>query len=99
MTVASPFAPFDTSEPVGHPLDLLPSPTPITPVPDSAAPPHFTHRKYGEPAATWEYRDRAGLLLGYTVRFDCQDGKQVLPRTWCRYEDGAERWSWKSFAA
>jgi putative DNA primase/helicase len=98
MTVASPFAPFDTSEPAGQPGDLRVSPAPITPVPVSAGPARFTHPQYGDPTATWAYRDGAGLLLGHTVRFDCEGRKKILPRTWCRHEDGSERWSWKSFA-
>ena len=97
MTAASPFAPLEMCEPVA--VELRPSPTPITPVPANAAPVRFTHPKYGEPTAMWEYRDGAGRLLGYAVRFDCQGRKQILPRTWCRHEDGSERWTWKSFSA
>jgi putative DNA primase/helicase len=99
MTAASPFAPFGPSDPVGPLGDLRPSRVPITPVPVNAAPVGFTHPQHKEPSVTWAYHDPSGLLLGYAVRFDCNGGKQILPRTWCRYVNGSERWSWKSFAA
>jgi putative DNA primase/helicase len=36
-------------------------------------------------------------VLGYTVRFEVDGEKQILPRTWCRREDGTESWCWKAF--
>jgi uncharacterized protein (DUF927 family) len=33
------------------------------------------------------------------ARFDVDGGKQILPRTWCRHENGSESWSWKGFCA
>jgi putative DNA primase/helicase len=72
--------------------------TPITPVPPDAAPAWFTHRSFGLPVAKWEYRDREARLLGYAVRFEVDGQKQILPRTWCRREDGNESWCWKAFS-
>jgi putative DNA primase/helicase len=72
---------------------------PITPVPAEAAPVWFTHPRFGLPVAKWEYRDGEGRLLGYTVRFEVDGKKQILPRSWCRREDGSESWCWKGLGA
>lgn len=73
---------------------------PITPVPAGAGEYPRAHVKRGRPEATWEYRDRAGQLLGVVFRFRTSDGgKEVLP---CVYavnrETGEEAWRWLSFA-
>jgi len=74
-------------------------PTPVLPVPPDAHAPGFKHSRYGEASAFWQYRDRDGRLLGYVARFDGPDGKQILPRTWCRLPDGSHEWHWKAFPA
>jgi putative DNA primase/helicase len=79
--------------------DVQPAPVPITPIPRDAPAVSFSHPRFGSPAATWEYRDRDGRLLGYTVRFESSGEKQVLPRTWCQHPDGSESWWWKGFSA
>lgn len=46
------------------------------PVPPS----EIKHYKHGKPAVLYQYRTRAGKLIGYTARFHLEDGtKQVLP--------------------
>jgi putative DNA primase/helicase len=89
-----PFAPL---EPVPLPLgggaeDLIA----IVPVPDHAPEAGFRHPRYGESSATWAYRDHEGRLLGHVARFETPEGKQILPRSWCRVADGPPRWCWKS---
>jgi putative DNA primase/helicase len=60
--------------------------------------PSFRHR-HGEPSATWEYRNASGDLVGYVCRFDLPGGgKDVLPMTWCRDNNGRTEWRWKGFA-
>lgn len=52
--------------------------------------------------ARWAYRDRAGNLVGWTCRVEFQKsdgtrGKDVIPLTWQRREDGTERWRQGAF--
>lgn len=97
MTADPAFAPLRIqSQPA--PMMAQSAPVPITPVPADKPPVYFSHPHLGTPVGTWEYRDREGRLLGYTARFEVNGEKQILPRTWCRHEDGSESWSWKSFA-
>src|SRR5215207_2503380 len=94
-----PFAPLDPAEivpPPAAPADAL---VPIVPVPDDATEPSFWHLKHGEPAAVWTYRDADCRVLGHVARFDTPEGKQILPRSWCRVSDGSSRWAWKALAA
>jgi hypothetical protein len=66
------------------------------PVPDGAPEPAFTHAKHGKPSAAWTYRDGAGRILFYTVRFDLQDGnKEILPRCYGTLK-GKIGWHWKA---
>jgi putative DNA primase/helicase len=45
-----------------------------------APPTEIRHYKHEKPAALYQYRTRAGKLIGYTARFHLEDGsKQVLP--------------------
>jgi putative DNA primase/helicase len=71
--------------------------SPAMPVPADAPPPPDRHPSKGEWSARWTYRDSAGRLLGYVVRIDAPDGKQVLPLT-CWTEAGRLKWRWKGFA-
>ena len=74
--------------------------TPIHPVPDSA-PDYRTqwhHYARGKPTAHWEYRSRAGQLLGVVCRFDKSDGtKDVQPLAWCCSAAGELAWRYKAF--
>jgi putative DNA primase/helicase len=45
-----------------------------------APPSEIKHYKHGKPSKVYQYRTRAGKLIGYTARFELEDGsKQVLP--------------------
>jgi putative DNA primase/helicase len=57
--------------------------------------PEFHHFIHGEPSMVWTYRDIDGTILGYTCRFDLEDGgKEVLPYFYC--SDGTRsEWRWK----
>lgn len=48
--------------------------------------------------AAWPYLDAQGRRLGYACRIGFPDGsKDVVPLTWCRGEDGKEKWTFQSF--
>lgn len=54
--------------------------------------PNFCHRFHGVPSSKWEYRNAAGVVVGYACRSDHPDGsKDVLPLSW----DG-RAWRWKA---
>ena len=58
-------------------------------LPADIAPPLFEHYKYGKPSNIWRYTDTF-----YTVRFDHDKGKDVLPFTLNKLHDRVE-WRWK----
>ena len=93
-----PFAPLGAAEiaPVTPPPQAL---VPIVPVPDDAPEASFHHFKHGAPFAVWTYRDAERRVLGHVARFDTPDGKQILPRSWCRSVEGPARWAWKALPA
>lgn len=73
---------------------------PIHPVPADA--PNYRaqwgHYARGVPPLHWEYRDRAGALLGVVTRFPTTDGgKEVLPLSFCQASDGRREWRYKAF--
>lgn len=69
---------------------------PVTPVPSTAPRPDFEHYKLGEPAGRWQYRNEYGAVVGYVLRFETPDGKQVLPYSFCT--DGERKtWRFKGF--
>lgn len=70
---------------------------PMAPVPSNAPSPPDHHPSKGQWSARWTYRDATGAVLGYVVRIDAEDGKQVLPLT-CWREAGELRWRWKGFS-
>ncbi len=71
-----------------------PEPQPIVPVPVDAPPPSDRHSRHGAPTARWAYRDAAGALLGYDVRFEPPSRpKEILPQVYTR-----QGWVWQSFA-
>ncbi len=51
----------------------------------------------GNPSAIWTYRDGAGALLGYVLRFDGAGGKQFRPLTLWRAATGKPEWRWESW--
>ena len=71
-------------------------PEPIFPVPAGVAMPSLKHPRWGEPAATWTYKDRNGKTLLIVCRFNPEgERKQIIPRSWCRAPDGKEFWAWR----
>lgn len=71
-------------------------PEPIFPVPRNAGTPTFKHPRWGTPSMQWAYHDKDGDLLMYVCRFDPEgERKQVVPYSWCKHPDGAERWTWR----
>lgn len=74
---------------------------PIIPVPADAPAPPAGHRDLGRASAIFEYRSRAGELLGQIRRFeDATAGKKFRPLTFCRHAETADRaWRWRGFEA
>lgn len=72
-------------------------PEPIFPVPEDAPAPSFKHFKFGQPTATWTYRDAKGRTLLHVARYEPEGmRKQIVPLTWCH--DPAKktnRWAWR----
>lgn len=72
--------------------------TPIHPVPDTAPRPSHHHFEYGDPSAVWTYTDADGRVVGYICRFEKAKGKEIVPQSWCRGDNGKFEWRWLSFA-
>ena len=74
---------------------------PMLPVPDDAPPGPPVHKRRGKPSGCWTYRDAAGRLLGYVLRFNLPDGgKEFLPATFCHNaKTGAREWRFKAWPA
>jgi putative DNA primase/helicase len=73
-----------------------PKPVLVMPVPAHAKAPTFYHPEHGTPARKWEYRNEAGELMMYILRYEPADGrKQITPYTWVKNPDGTERWSFR----
>ena len=88
-----------SDQPVKPPLRTVEKESwrPILPVPDDAPAATFDLPKYGPSSGRWTYRDTSGRLLGYVCRFDPPNGKQILPRVYCRGARGETAWRWLSF--
>lgn len=80
--------------------------TPIFPVPPSFDDNRsfkqclaYQLKKHGrEEIARYAYRDTEGHLLGYTIRLENEEGKVVLPLTYCQSADGKyPQWRWQGF--
>lgn len=66
----------------------------IIPVPPSAPNCNFRHSRFGDPTATWAYRDGQGRLLGHVARYDTPDGKEIVPYTFADGRGwGAGQWA------
>lgn len=78
--------------------------TPVTPAPEGAPKPTFRHNRHGAASTVWKYHDAEGRLLGCICRFDKPNarksggGKEVLPYTLCRSNDGHTMWRWLGFS-
>lgn len=58
-------------------------------------PEKFTHYKYGEPTAVWEYLDIDGEIINFTCRFDPPgEKKQVLPYSYAKDIYEKKEWRW-----
>src|SRR5262249_33933401 len=53
----------------------------VMPVPADAPAPPTTHPTRGRPSQSWPYKDAAGGVIGYVLRFDRADGKEFRPLT------------------
>lgn len=68
----------------------------VLPIPAHATAPKFWHPRWGQASTRWEYKDREGRTLLFVCRFDPEgERKQVVPYSWCKHPDGAERWTWR----
>lgn len=96
------------------PIALVPDIAPSTPdtkyiqAPADFIVPNGVHSFKGRDAAVlvkhvavarWAYRDAAGALIGYVVRFNILwGGKDTSPQSWCsNTETGELAWRWLSF--
>ena len=96
MTRPDPFAPIGRTSAARTPKQSKASKI-IMPVPPGAPAVPAEHFKLGKPSALWTYRDVAGGLLGYVLRFDTPDGKQFRPLTLWRRPDERQEWQWESW--
>ena len=64
--------------------------------PEDCSEPDMAHRKWGKPSVVWTYQTASGKRAGIIGRYDSPDGKQVLPMTWCKSEEGREGWKFKA---
>src|SRR5262249_2058145 len=70
----------------------------VMPVPADAPAPPATHTKLGRPTKSWPYKDAAGGVIGYVLRFDGADGKEFRPLTlWRDSVSGTLEWRWESW--
>lgn len=53
--------------------------TVVTPVPAGAPGPGGVHPKLGRPTQSWPYKNAAGDLIGYVLRFDNSEDKEFSP--------------------
>lgn len=70
---------------------------PIAPVPGDAPAAPERHPKLGLPSAKWTYRDAAGALLGFVLRFDGEGGKEFRPLV-LHQRDSKREWRWSSWS-
>ena len=70
----------------------------VMPVPADAPAPHSTHPALGRPNQSWPYKDAAGDVIGYVLRFDRADDKEFRPLTlWRDSASGRLEWRWESW--
>src|SRR5262249_57358886 len=69
----------------------------VMPAPADAPAPPTTHPTRGRPNQSWPYKDAAGGVIGYVLRFDGADGKEFRPLTlWRDSVSGRLEWRWES---
>src|SRR5262249_886273 len=70
----------------------------VMPAPADAPAPPTTHPTRGRPNQSWPYKDAAGGVIGYVLRFDVADGKEFRPLTlWRDSVSGRLEWRWESW--
>ena len=70
----------------------------VMPIPADAPAPPTTHPALGRPNQSWPYKDAAGGVIGYVLRFDAADGKEFRPLTlWRNSVSGRLEWRWESW--
>ncbi len=70
----------------------------VMPVPADAPAPPATHPKLGRPTKSWPYKDGAGGVIGYVLRFERADSKEFRPLTlWRDSVSGTLEWRWESW--
>jgi putative DNA primase/helicase len=67
----------------------------ITPVPESAPEPDFTHYKLGKPTMVWPYHDQNGDLMFYVCRFEKEGKKEIRAYSFVKNSKGQTQWSFK----
>jgi hypothetical protein len=96
MRMGDPFAPLEKGNNTrGNRHDGW---SPVLPAPANAPAPPAAHPKLGTPTTRWTYRNGAGALLGFALRFDGRDGKVFRPLVLHQRGDKRE-WRWTSWAA
>ncbi|MFG1393717.1 ATP-binding protein [Xanthobacter agilis] len=97
--MSDPFAPLagpGARETAGRPAGAVC----LRPVPADAPPAPERHPTLGEAAGRWVYRDAAGELVGFALRFDQPDGgKEFRPLSCWRMPDGRMAWRWTAWPA
>jgi hypothetical protein len=69
----------------------------VMPVPTDASAPPAVHPDLGRPTKIWAYRDAAGGIIGYVLRFDRDEKKKEFrPLTLWR-RAGKLEWRWESW--
>jgi putative DNA primase/helicase len=70
----------------------------VMPVPADAPASPTAHPALGRPNQSWPYKDAAGGVIGYVLRFDRADGKEFRPLTlWRDSVSGRLEWRWESW--
>jgi hypothetical protein len=70
----------------------------VMPLPADAPAPTTVHPALGRPNQSWPYKDAAGGVIGYVLRFDGADGKEFRPLTlWRDSVSGRLEWRWQSW--
>lgn len=59
--------------------------------------PNLDHWQYGAPSMHWVYQTKTGAPAFYVARFENEAiGKETLPMSPCKHNDGRLEWKWKA---
>ena len=70
----------------------------VIPAPQAAKYKQVIHPTYGRPSNIWKWTTTDGKMIGYTLRYELNEGKVILPLTWQRSDD-FDNWMFKGFEA